>query len=467
MSTERSHRNLGRVVTATDVATSFPSPTRARNVLLLLAGSVALMMTGFGIILPIFARRLGEFGAGVESLGLMTMSFALAAFLAAPFVGSLADRIGRRPIVLVALAAFVVANIGFLFAPSEGVFIAVRAFEGGFTAGLLPAAMGIVADIIPENKRAQWVGIVMGGMGAGFIFGPVIGGVLYDAWGFEAPFIASAAMGFLALMAATVLVPETRTNEVRWREKLRQRRSSDGQPAQKTSVWTSLPRPLYLFGVLLVLDFVLVFAFAFIEPQMVFFFYEELDWSTVQFGVVVAAYGLAMVIGQTVFGRSSDKFGRKPVIIVGILVTAVFYFGLAVITWFPLMLVVALIAGLGLALVTPALSAFYLDITSERHRSRIVGIKESSVALGGVAGPLLVVGASGWTTPQGVFITSGVIILAAAVLALVALRGPRRAAGAAVDVEWECSTNRCMAAHATLRGVVIRASTARGARVAA
>ena len=220
-------------------------------------------------------------------------------------------------------------------------------------------------------------------------------------------------------------------------------------------------------GVLLVLDFVLVFAFAFIEPQMVFFFYEELDWSTVQFGVVVAAYGLAMVIGQTVFGRSSDKFGRKPVIIVGILVTAVFYFGLAVITWFPLMLVVALIAGLGLALVTPALSAFYLDITSERHRSRIVGIKESSIALGGVAGPLLVVGASGWTTPQGVFITSGVIILAAAVLALVALRGPRRAAGAAVDVEWECSTNRCMAAHATLRGVVIRASTARGARVAA
>ena len=174
-----------------------------------------------------------------------------------------------------------------------------------------------------------------------------------------------------------------------------------------------------------------------------------------------------MVIGQTVFGRSSDKFGRKPVIIVGILVTAVFYFGLAVITSFPLMLVVALIAGLGLALVTPALSAFYLDITSERHRSRIVGIKESSVALGGVAGPLLVVGASGWTTPQGVFITSGVIILAAAVLALVALKGPRRTSEAAVDVEWECSTNRCMAAHATLRGVVIRASTARGARVAA
>ena len=126
----------------------------------------------------------------------------------------------------------------------------------------------------------------------------------------------------------------------------------------------------------------------------------------------------------------------------------------------------ALIAGSS-ALAMIALSAFYLDITSERHRSRIVGIKESSVALGGVAGPLLVVGASGWTTPQGVFITSGVIILAAAVLALVALKGPRRTSEAAVDVEWECSTNRCMAAHATLRGVVIRASTARGARVAA
>ena len=91
-SSQLSSSNLGEVLIADEVIVSGPSPRRARSVILLLAASVGLMMTGFGIIMPIFARRLGEFGSGVEALGLMTMSFALAQLVAAPFMGSLADR---------------------------------------------------------------------------------------------------------------------------------------------------------------------------------------------------------------------------------------------------------------------------------------------------------------------------------------------------------------------------------------
>ena len=189
MSNDRTHLNLGEVIIATQVTTSSMSHRRARNIVFLLAASVGIVMTGFGIIMPVFARRLNEFDSGVQALGLMTMAFALAALLASPPMGALADRIGRRPLVLLALASFVAVNIAFLFAPSTKVFIAIRVVEGALTAGLMPAAMGVVADIIPENERAQRVGIVMGAMGSGLIFGPVIGGVLYDSWGFQAPFI--------------------------------------------------------------------------------------------------------------------------------------------------------------------------------------------------------------------------------------------------------------------------------------
>ena len=99
---------------------------RTRTIILLLAFSVGLMMTGFGIIMPVFARRLGELGSGVEGLGLMTTSFALAQFLAAPVIGSLADRHGRRPFILLGLAAFALSNVGFLLAQSTAQFIAVR-----------------------------------------------------------------------------------------------------------------------------------------------------------------------------------------------------------------------------------------------------------------------------------------------------------------------------------------------------
>ena len=122
MSTNRRHANLGEVVYATQVITSRPSPQRTRNILLLLAGSVALMMTGLGIIIPVFARRLAEFGSGVETLGLMTMAFALAQLVASPFMGSFADRFGRRPLILVALGSFIAVNIGYPSASSGQAF---------------------------------------------------------------------------------------------------------------------------------------------------------------------------------------------------------------------------------------------------------------------------------------------------------------------------------------------------------
>ena len=454
----RSH--LGDVVESATVTVSGPSPRRTRAILLLLAASVALMMTGFGIIMPIFAKRLGDFDSGVGALGFMTMAFALAQLLVAPLMGTAADRFGRRPVILVALIGFAVSNIGFLFAPSTWVFIAVRAAEGGVTAGLMPATMGVVSDIVPEARRAQWVGTVMASMGVGFIFGPVAGGVLYEAWGFEAPFIASAAMGGAAFVASVLLVPETRTPRIRRRDGLIQRRAAQ-VAERRPSIWVSLPTPLQVFGMLLILDFTLAFAFAFVEPQMVFYFYDDLDWSPTRFGLVVAAYGLTMVLGQAVIGRASDRFGRKPMIIIGFIVFAGFFLGLAFITWFPLLILVAVIAGLGNAMIMPALSSFYLDITSEQYRSRVMGLKSSAASSGGVVGPLALTGASAIIAPRAVFAAAAIATLTATLVAAFVLREPRRTGDAAGDVEWESSEQRSLAAQAALRGIVLNARSAR------
>jgi DHA1 family tetracycline resistance protein-like MFS transporter len=460
-STEYTPENLGQVIHAREVKLSGQDPRQARRAIILLAASVGLMMTGFGIILPVFARRLGEFGSGVEALGLMTMSFALAQLLAAPFMGNLADRYGRRPLILLSLAAFALANLGFLLVSTTTGFITVRVLEGALTAGLFPAAMGVVADTVPENQRARWVGIVMGSYGAGLIFGPVVGGVLYDGWGFAAPFITSAILAVIAFVAAVVMVPETRTAEIRWREKLRQRRADKTLPASGISFWASLPRPLYVFGTLLLLDFIGVFVFAFVEPQMVFYFYDVLGWTTIQFGIVIGAYGLAMVFGQLVLGRSSDRYGRKPLIVLGILLSTSLYAGLLWVTNYPLMLVVAAIAGLGSALISPALSSYYLDISDEQFRARILGVKESSASLGGVLGPLLLVLLSMAMGARGIFLVGGVVMLVGAGLAIFALPATRQIAAPTEDMNWEYSNKRALAGQSALRGVVLMSIAAR------
>jgi DHA1 family tetracycline resistance protein-like MFS transporter len=451
---------LGQVVVARRVVDNGPDPQRVRTVVLLLAGSVALMMTGVGIIIPIFARRFEEMGGGVQALGLMIMAFALAQFLAAPLMGSLADRYGRRPFVLLSLASFALANVGFLLADSTAAYTVVRALEGALGAGLYPAAMGIVADVAPEKERGRWIGTVMAGYGAGFILGPVLGGLLYDWLGFAAPFLASALMASVAFVVALFVVPETRTPELRLREELAKRRARERAMGRSESLWNSLPRPLAVFAALLFIEFSLIFAFAFIEPQMVFFLYEAQGWTTVQFGVLVGVYGLSVFIGQLTLSRLSDRYARKPIIVVGVLLNAVFYLALAFFPLFGVLMAAAVLSGLGEALALPAVTAFVLDLTSPQHRSRVMGIKESAAALGGVLGPLLVISAASATSAQGVFLVASALVLGVAVLALLDLR--------ASCLGEECrgeakayAERRALVAQATLRGIVTSASAAR------
>ena len=391
------------------------APRRGHGrVVLLLAATVALVMTGYGIVYPMLPRRLAELGASVDALGLMIMAFAGAQFLLAPFMGSLADRLGRRPLIMVALVGFGAANLALLQADSAQLYVLIRLFEGVITAGLLPAAMASVGDLSPPDRRGQWAGAIMGGFSFGIAIGPTLGGVLYEAWGFGAPFVISAGLAVPALVLVAVLVPETRP--------ARAASESAAGPGARDGPLQGLPRPLYVLAALLTLDFLAVFVFAFAEPEFAFYVYEALGFSPTQFGMILGGYGLAMGVGQVVTGRVADRYGRRLPIVLGFLLNVAFYLGLTVVPDFGLLLAVSIVAGVGTALLTPALSAAYLDLAAESHRARVMGLKESAAALGGLAGPLLVALTSRWLTPEAIFSISAALPLLAAALALAALR---------------------------------------------
>ncbi len=457
MTTNNAHSNLNQITAAAGITGSTPNAKRARSVLILLAVTVALTTTRFGIVIPIFSKRLVELGAGVEGLGLMALSYALAAFVAAPLAGGLADRFGRRPIILAALAAFVGVNVGYVFAESGGTFVVLRAIQGAMIGSLMPATLGVVADIAPSTAKARWTGILMGGVSSGLVFGPVVGGVLYETLGFEAPFVASASAGLVSLVAAAFFVSETRTRAFRKRETLRMRHAKQQQEQVGRPVGSSMPRPLIVFAALLFLNFMLEFVYGFANLQMVYYVYDRLEWTSIQFGDLVAAYGVAMVSGQVLLGQVSDRYGRTPVIILGLTMTSTLYAGLALFTSFPMLVGAALITGAGEALAAPAPSALYLDITPERHLSRVMGIRESSIQLGGVAGPLLLIVAARWITPHVAFVAAAVLL---AVLAMPALATLRRRSDVVVTARAGVE-DRHVAAHGALRGTVAWARAVR------
>ncbi len=468
MSSRENHAHMGTVTQATRVVIPGMDPRRARKIIILLAICTALQMISYGMVFPLFARKIGDFGDSVAVLAASVMAYSLAAVIAAPFMGLLADRFGRRPLILGSFAVYAAAFTGYYLAATSLVFIIVRGVAGALTAGLGPATMGLVADIAPPRERARWIGIIAGGTSAGFIVGPVVGGLLYDRWGYGPPFLASIGIAVVALLITYVAIPETHTREKRRRAELYQRRAEQLGPKTGTAVsfMASLPHPLLAFGTLLLVNLSMIFAWFFIDPQLPFYVFDDLSWSTAQFGAVISCYGWATLIGSLALGRSSDRFGRKPIIIIGLVLHSAQYVGLMFTEAYLVIIAAFVIAGFGESLVNPAMNAAYLDITPEEHRSRAMGIKSAVGSLGSLLAPALVTIVGGSISPQGAFLVSAALILVTAMVVLIALRLPGRA-GAARDLAWEASQERVMAAQTALHNLTASAATARKLRSAA
>jgi MFS family permease len=151
-----------------------------------------------------------------------------------------------------------------------------------------------------------------------------------------------------------------------------------------------------------------------------------LNFSATQFGLLVGVLGLAMVLGQIFLGGLSDKYGRKPVIVLGLIVSSIFYIGMIIFTRFATCFLVSAIGGIGSALANSATGAYILDISDEDNKSKIQGIKGSFTALGEAIGPLLAVFISSRLTPHSMFMVSAIVGIAVAFVAVIALRGKKQ-----------------------------------------
>jgi MFS family permease len=293
----------------------------------------------------------------------------------------------------------------------------IRGLAGVFTAGLIPAVASMVGDLALENRRAQWIGIVNGGASVGWIIGPIFGGLLYDSFGYSVPFAISIAIESGALFLALFLVPETYNPSAR---------SGGIRPAWMRGL-AALPT-IYL---IMLISFTVMFAWAFIEPQFMFYAYDDLVWTSFQLGLVMSTYGMACAFGEFALGRLSDRLGRKPVLVLGLALFSAQFIGLVIFRDAIWLGASFILAGLGNSLYDPALSAHVLDITPPEHTARIMGFKATAGSLGNMLGPALVVLFAPFVGPQGVFRAAAALVLVVMLATAFALRVPQRKPGLA------------------------------------
>ncbi len=414
---------LGEVVRAKPIAASPAKQSRSITAaLVFLIGCVALVLTGFAVILPVFPQRLQALGLGSEMLALMEGAFGLGMFLFSTPLGTWSGRIGRIPILFTSLAGFIVTNLLLAFVNVPLLFIPIRFVEGMLLSGLFPVAMSMVGDTIPLSKQGRWIGLLTTAQAVGFALGPGIGGFLSQNLGFTSPFLFSAGIALAASLLAIFMVPETLSEHVRVEARLHQ--AKRGAKAQKPKE-VRFAQLIWLVAPFLIIDFGMIFTFPFVFPQLPFFFEKVLHYSAAQYGMLFSVYGMALAVFPLVLGRLSEILPKKPLIVIGSLLFSAFFVLLLAAPLYPLLLAGAALAGLGSAFVQPAMGSIYLSATTDETRGQVMGLRGSAISLAVMLGPLTQALVGPWITPHITFAIGVALSLVVALVAFLLLKNTR------------------------------------------
>ncbi|MEL6957947.1 MAG: TCR/Tet family MFS transporter [Pseudomonadota bacterium] len=345
--------------------------------------TLTLDAMGIGLILPVMPDLIAEVNGGTIGTaavwgGILATTFAVMQFLFSPTLGSLSDRYGRRPVILLSLLIMSIDYLVMAVAGSIWLLFVTRVI-GGITAATQSAAAAFIADISkPEEKSANF-GLIGAAFGIGFVLGPVIGGLLGEL-GTRAPFYAAAALGFLNLAFGYYVLPETVTD--------RTRRTFEWRRANPFGAFKAIGQ---LDGLrpLIALVFLYEFAFIVYPATWAYFTKEAFGWSPGMVGASLAMFGIGMAIVQGALIRPVlRRFGERGTIIYGISFNFIAFIALTLLTNGWVALAFTPITSLG-AVVTPALQGLMSRRASDDQQGELQGVIASAKSMAMIFSPLV------------------------------------------------------------------------------
>ena len=394
--------------------------------LFVLLACLFVVMIGYGITLPVLAFYVERLaladGATSRSIvmhvTLLTGVYALMQLIFAPLWGRWSDRIGRRPLVLVGIAGYVVAQVMFGLSTSLWLLYGARIIGGILSSATLPASAAYVVDMTAKDQRSRGMAWLGTATSLGVVVGPALGGLLSrrdwhltgNAWhfrvdSFSTPFFVAAFLGLLTFFAAVHWLPEslpaTSTH----------RAPAARAPGEMPNAWRALLRTL---APLLALSFAAQLALALFEGTFSLFAQTRFSYGPAEVGYVFVVCGLVMTVLQAgAVGFLCGKVREMTQIRAGF---AAMGLGIALLaTAQTRILVFAFVAMLssGMAFIAPNLSALVSGRASARQAGTSLGIQGSANSLAQSVGPLLGGVLFIWH-PNAPYVAGGALLIALA-----------------------------------------------------
>lgn len=369
-----------------------------------------LDIMAMGLVIPVLPPLIEQFtGSNAragEINGALVALWAAMQFLCSPLIGSLSDRFGRRPVILLSAAGLAADWLLMALAPDLW-WLAVGRILGGITSSSFTAVNAYMADITPPEERARAYGLIGAAFGAGFVAGPALGGLLGEL-GPRVPFVAAAGLSGLAFLYGLIVLPESLPPERRmafaW---------SRANPIGALRLLRSHPE----LGGLATVNFLLYFAHHVFSAAYVLYADERYGIGPLAVGLLLAGAGvLDMIVQGLVVGPVSKRLGDRRTMLVGLIGGAG---GLAAMAAAPtpLLFALALLPNALWGLAMPTLQAMMTRRVSEREQGQLQGATNSVASIAGIFSPIFfgwVYAASIARLPWLTFAIAAAVLLAAA-----------------------------------------------------
>jgi len=347
--------------------------------LVVIYAAIVLDAVGIGLIFPILPALLQNVTHAenvATYIGIMAALYAAMQFVFAPVLGSLSDRLGRRPVLLISLAGAAINYLFLAFAPSLWLLLLGRAIAG-LTSANVSVATAYITDISPEQSRARRFGLLNAMFGAGFIIGPILGGALGDYW-LRLPFIAAAILNAGNLLLAYFVLPESRTPT---REKIDLAALNPLRPLRWVLTMKNLLPIIAIFFLLSATGEAYGVAWALWGT-------DTFGWNGLWIGLSLGTFGVCQTLAQAFLpGPAVKLLGERGAILAGIagVSIALVIMAFATQSWvvFAIMPIFAL-GGIG----APALQSLATRQVDESLQGQFQGVLASVVSLASIAAPL-------------------------------------------------------------------------------
>lgn len=397
--------------------------------------TVFVDIVGAGIVYPVMPRLVAEMTGGDVArasafYGFLVGVYCLANFVASPALGALSDFVGRRPVLLVSLAALGIDYVILSLAPNLWWLVAGRALAGLFGA-TYAAAAAYIADISPPEKRAQNFGLIGAAFGIGFIAGPAIGGVLGEV-GPRLPFVAAAGLSLVNCLVGFFVLEESLGAANRRRLRLR-----DANPLGAFLKAAAYPA----VGSLIAIAVLTNFAERGMESIWVLYTGYRYAWGPFEVGLSLAFVGLLVALVQGGLIRVVvPALGEWRTLTISLLLATLAFtlYAFATAGWMVYAIIVLHIVGWGCA--GPTIQALASKAVPANAQGLVQGVFMGIATAVGIVGAPLSAGLFAYfVRPDAPFLFPGAPFILGAALFLLSLAFVRRrqarpvAAAAAVE----------------------------------